>query len=161
MRCHAPGSQVLGPVACEELYRIKPATRVGSVGHRRSCTNLKSVCVRHGRISCRYFCYRVNIIRIFGLRSTSKGQTLFQRDCGGHSHPLQCSQPRLKPLYVRCVSGHGVWQPVCHCYPGHTWPPLASVRFSSRVASFARALFRAWKGGSRLIPTRISPLARC
>jgi hypothetical protein len=34
-----------------------------------------------------------------------------QRDCEGHSHPLRCSQPRLKPLYVSSIIGQRTTMP--------------------------------------------------
>jgi transposase len=51
VRCHAPDSQVLGLVACEELDIIKTGAHVGAMDHLWSCKNLKSVRVRHGQIS--------------------------------------------------------------------------------------------------------------
>jgi hypothetical protein len=50
MRCHAPDSQFLGPVACAEFHIIKSAACGGSVHHFRMRKNSKSDGVRHGPI---------------------------------------------------------------------------------------------------------------
>jgi hypothetical protein len=53
MCCHAPDSQALGLVACEELDMIKLGAHGGAMDHLWSRKNLKSVRVRHGQTPTR------------------------------------------------------------------------------------------------------------